>query len=212
MRRLSAACLIAAPVLMLASELLAPPLGDDGAGSLAVVAAHPVRFAAWIWLGIASAVLFVPAVIGTAAALLQRRGAVAGSAGVVLTVVGAFGYAVHQGLFLQVPALLVGDPAEMVGVYERQGESTAFAVVTFLLFLGPLMIGLLLLGVGLHRSGVAPLWPALAIALAILPSAVPLPVDIGVLPFALLIAGMGGWAWALLRTPGARSLREAVAA
>src|SRR5688572_16906348 len=137
MRRLTAACLIAAPVLMLTSELLSPALSDDGADSLAAVAAQPDRLGLWIWLGITSAVLFVPAVVG-AAALLQRRGAVVGWTGAALVVVGAFGYASHQGLFLHLPALLDGDPAEMAAVYERQGESAAFAVVTFLLFLAPL--------------------------------------------------------------------------
>jgi Domain of unknown function (DUF4386) len=200
MRRLSAACLIAAPVLLLVSELLSPPLSDDGAESLAIVAEQPGRLAAWIWLGIASAVLFVPAVVG-AAALLKRRGRGIGWAGAALAVVGAFGYAVHQGLFLQLPALVGGDPAQMAAVYERQGESAAVAVVTFLLFLAPLLVGLLLLGVGLYRSGVAPLWPAIAIGLAILPSAVPLPFDTAFLPFVLLIAGMTGWAAALMRTP-----------
>lgn len=211
MRRLTALCLLVAPVLLLTSELLSPALSDDGAESLAVVAAQPVRLALWIWLGMASAVLFVPAVVG-AAALLGRRGAVVGWTGAALTVVGAFGYAVHQGMFLQLPALLDGDPGEMAAVYERQGESGASAVVTFLLFLAPLMIGLLLLGIGLYRSRVAPLWPAIAIALAILPSAVPLPVDTGVLPFVAMIAGMGGWASAVLRTTVARDGREPVAA
>jgi hypothetical protein len=199
MRRCTALCLIAAPVLMLASELLSPALSDDGAESLAVVAAQPGRLAAWIWLGIASAVVFVPAVVG-AAVRLHRRGAVVGGTGAALAVVGAIGYAVHQGLFLQLPALLGGDPAEMAAVYERQGEGAAVAAVTFLLFLGPLLVGLLLLGVGLHRSGAAPLWPAIALGLAILPSAVPLPFDTGFVPFVLLIAGMGGWAAAVLTT------------
>jgi hypothetical protein len=189
---------------MLCSELASPALSDDGAESLAVVADQPGRLAAWIWLGIAAAVLFVPAVVGTAG-LLQRRGRGVGGAGAALAVVGAVGYAVHQGLFLQLPALVDGDPAEMAAAYERQGESAAFAVVTFLLFLAPLLIGLLLLGVGLYRAGVAPVWPAFAIALAILPSAVPLPFDTGFLPFVLLIAGMTGWAASVVRTPSVRT-------
>jgi hypothetical protein len=203
MRLLTGASLIAAPTLLVTSELLAPPLGDAGAESLSAVAAQPGRFAAWIWFGIAAAILLIPAV-GGLARLLSRRGGRIGAAGAALAVVGAVGYAVHQGLFLQLPALLEGDPAEMAAVYERQGEAAAFGVVTFLLFLGPLMFGLLLLGIGLYRGGVAPLWPVLAIAGAILPSAVPLPVDTGVAPYALLVAAMGGYAWIVLRTPASR--------
>ena len=199
MRRLTAACLIAAPTLLLVSEVLSPDLSDDGAASLAVIAASPGRLAAWIWLGIASAVLLIPAVTG-AARLLRPRGGVVGGVGAALAVVGAVGYAVHQGLFLQLPAMLDGDPGEMARLYERQGESAAFGVVTFLLFLGPLLVGLLLLGVGLHRSGAAPLWPAIAVGLAIVPSVVPLPFDSGYASFVLLIAGMAGYALAVLAT------------
>jgi hypothetical protein len=200
MRRLCAASLIAAPVLLLVSELVSPALSDDGPESLAVLAAQPERLAAWIWLGIVSAVLLLPAVFGLGH-LLRPRGRGIGGGGAALAVVGAVGYALHQGLFLQLPALLDGDPAEMAALYERQGESATFAVVTFLLFLGPLLIGLLLLGVGLFRGGVAPLWPAVAIALAILPSAVPLPFDTGFAPFVLLNAALAGYAWVVLRTP-----------
>ena len=211
MRRLSALALIAAPTLLLVSELLSPDLSDDGAASLAVVAAQPGRLTAWIWLGMAAAILFVPAVLG-AAHVLRRRGGVVGGIGAALAVVGAVGYAVHQGLFLQLPTLLDGDPAEMARLYERQGESAAFGVVTFLLFLAPLLIGLLLLGIGLFRGGAAPLWPAIAIGLAILPSAVPLPFDSGYASFVLLIAGMAGYARAVLATPEAARTGAAPAA
>ena len=193
MRRLSGLSLIAAPTLLLVSEVVSPDLSDDGRESLAVIAAQSGRLTAWIWLGIASAVLLIPAVFGLVR-LLRRRGGVVGGIGAALAVVGAVGYAVHQGLFLQLPTLLDGDPAEMAALYERQGESAAFAVVTFLLFLAPLLFGLLLLGIGLYRGGAAPLWPAVAIGLAILPSAVPLPFDVAFAPFVLLVAGLAGYA------------------
>lgn len=199
MRRLSGLTLIAAPNLLLISEVVSPDLGDDGGESLAVMAAQPGRLTAWIWLGIASAILLIPAVFGLVH-LLRRRGGVVGGVGAALAVVGAVGYAVHQALFLQLPALLDGDRAEMAALYERQGESAVFAVVTFLLFLAPLLFGLLLLGIGLYRGGVAPLWPAIAIGLAILPSAVPLPFDSGYASFVLLIAGMAGYARVVLGT------------
>jgi hypothetical protein len=38
------------------------------------------------------------------------------------SVVGAVGYAVHQGLFVQSPTLLDGDRAELAALYERQGR------------------------------------------------------------------------------------------
>jgi hypothetical protein len=199
MRRLSGLALIAAPTLLLVSEVLSPELSDDGAESLAVIAAQPGRLTGWIWLGIASAVLLIPAVFGLVH-LLRRRGRVVGGIGAALAVVGSVGYAVHQALFLQLPTLLAGDRAEMAALYERQGESAVFAVVTFLVFLAPLLLGLLLLGVGLYRGGVAPLWPAVAIGLAILPSAVPLPFDSGYASFVLLIAGLAGYARVVLRT------------
>src|SRR4051794_16505072 len=206
MRRLTALSLITAPALLLVSEVVSPDLSDEGAASLSAVAAAPGRLTAWIWLGIASAILFVPAAVG-AAALLGRRGRWIGALGAVLTVVGAFGYAMHQALFLQLPSLLAGNRAQMAALYERQGSSTTVLVVTFLLFLVPLLVGLLLLGIGLWRSRVAPLWPAVAVFLAILPSAVPLPVDVGYASFALLVAGMAGLAWGVLRSTDASGAR-----
>jgi hypothetical protein len=208
MRRLTVISLIAAPMLLFASETVSPSLSDDGAESLAVIAAQPGRLAAWIWLGIASAIFFLPAVFGLAG-LLSRRGRMVGVAGASLGVIGAVGYAVHQGMFVPLPTLLEGDRVEMAALYARQGETTAAMVVTFLLFLGPLLVGLLLLGVGLFRSGVAPLWPAVAIALAILPSAVPLPFDTGFASFGLLVAGMAGWAWAIRPSTATAALAPA---
>jgi formate-dependent nitrite reductase membrane component NrfD len=199
MRRLPAACLVAAPLFLLASEAAAPALTDDGRDSVVAVATEPGALTAWIWLGIAAAVLLIPA-IGGAALWLRGRGRVVGGVGAALALVGAVGYAVHQATFLYLPALVGGDTAEMAGVYERQGEHGTFALVTFGLFLGPLMIGLLLLGVGLSRSGVAPWWPVVAIVLAVLPSVVPLPFDTGPGAYVLLATGMAGWAWSLLRT------------
>lgn len=199
MRRLSAFSLIAAPVLLLVSESVSPDLGDDGRRSLAAVAAQPGRLAAWIWLGVAAAILLLPAAAGLAH-LLGRPGRLVGSVGAALVVVGAVGYAVHQALFLQLPAMLGGDRAEMAALYERQAASATVAIVTFLVFLVPLLVGLLVLGVGLYRSRVAPLWPVAAIALAILPSAVPLPIDVGYASFVLLVAGMAGYARVVLRT------------
>src|SRR3954469_22438430 len=143
MRRLAALSLITAPALLLISEAVSPDLGDDGTASLAAVAAAPGQLSAWIWLGIASAIAFVPAAVG-AASLLGRRGGRIGTVGAALTVVGAFGDAVHQALFLQLPTLLRGDRPEMAALYERQGETTTVVVVTFLLFLTPLLVGLLL--------------------------------------------------------------------
>ena len=202
MRRLSALCLIAAPVLLLTSELLSPALSDDGAESLAVVAAQPDRLAAWIWLGIAVRRPVRPRRRRgrrPAAAAGRRRGVATGPA---LAVVGAFGYAVHQGLFLQLPTLLDGDPAEMAAALRAAGRERGVRRRHV-----PAVPGAAADRAAAARDRAVPVAASRRSGrrspsrLAILPSAVPLPVDTGFLPFVLMIAGMGGWAWAVLRTP-----------
>ena len=70
MRRLLGTSLILAPVLVVATELVAPTLQEDGAASLAVIESELTAFRLWVWGGLAAAALLIPAV-----AALVARGA-----------------------------------------------------------------------------------------------------------------------------------------
>ena len=116
--------------------------------------------------------------------------------GASLATVGVVGYAAHQALFMPLPTLLRGDRIEMAALYERQGETGESGILIFLVFLVPLFLGLLLLGVAAYRAGRAPLWPALTLGAAFLPGFLPMPFDAGLLSFGLLLVGL--WAYGVI--------------
>jgi hypothetical protein len=196
MRRLAGTSLIVAPVLVVASEVLAPTLTEEGSRSLAVLESHLTDFRLWVWGGLAAAAFLVPAVCG-----LQHlaRGRRLTSVGTALAAVGVLGYAAHQALFLSLPTLLEGDRAEMAALYERQGQTAESGILIFLVFLIPLFLGLTLLGISAYRSGATPLWPGIVLALAFVPGFLPVPFDAGLVSFALLLLGLGAYGVLVLR-------------
>lgn len=196
MRRILGSALVLAPTLVVASELLAPALTEHGTESLILVGEHLVAFRLWIWGGLLAAAVLVPALAGLVHLARGSRLSVWGAA---LAVVGVIGYAAHQALFMQLPTLLHGDPAEMAALYERQGQTAESGVLIFLVFLVPLFLGLTLLGVAAYRARTAPLWPAVALGLAFVPGFLPLPFDAGMISFGLLLAAMTTYGVLVLR-------------
>jgi hypothetical protein len=199
MRRLLALCLFAAPVLVIVSELLAPSLTESGTTSLATVEAHLAGLRLWIWLGMAAAGL----VVASAMALLRLapyRGRTLGVVGASLATVGALGYSAHQALFLQLPAMLHGNRAAMARLYERGSELPEVGILVFFVFLIPMFLGLLLLGIAARLDRRAPTWPAVVLGLAFLPGFFPIPFDAGLVSFALLLVGLWAYGTVVLRT------------
>jgi hypothetical protein len=195
MPRLRSAPLFLAPVVVIVSELVAPTLTEDGTRSLAAVEDHLTQLRLWVWLGLLAAALLVPAVMALLA-LAPGRGHRTAMAGASLAVVGVVGYAAHQALFLPLPTLLDGDRAAMADLYERQGQTGESGILIFLVFLVPLFLGLLLLGIAAYRAGAAPLWPAMVLGGAFVPGFLPMPVDAGLVSFALLLVGL--WAYGVV--------------
>jgi hypothetical protein len=187
--------LFLAPVVIIVSEVIAPTLSEDGTASLARVGDQLPALRLWIWLGMLAAVLLIPAVMAVLS-LAPARGHRLAMAGASLATIGAVGYAAHQAVFILLPTLLHGDRAEMAALYERQGESGDLGILVFFVFLVPLFLGLLLLGIAAHRAGRAPLWPALVLGAAFLPGFFPIPIDAGLVSFALLLVGL--WAYGVV--------------
>lgn len=194
--------LFLAPVVVIVSEVLAPSLSEEGTTSLAVVGDHLTAMRAWVWLGLLAAVLLVPAVMAMLA-LAPDRGRRTAMVGASAATVGVVGYAAHQALFMPLPTLLHGDRAEMAALYERQGQTGESGILIFLVFLVPLFLGLLLLGVAAFRAGRAPLWPALVLGAAFVPGFLPVPFDAGLLSFGLLLVGLWAYGVVVNREAGA---------
>jgi hypothetical protein len=196
MRRILGSALVLAPILVIASEIAAPALDEQGAESLSLAGEHLVALRLWIWGGLLAAAVLVPAVAGL---VHLSRGSRLSLGGAALAVVGVVGYAAHQALFMQIPTLLQGDRAEMAALYERQGQTAESGVLIFLVFLVPLFLGLTLLGIAAYRARTAPLWPAVALGLAFVPGFLPIPFDAGVLSFGLLLAALTTYGVRVLR-------------
>jgi hypothetical protein len=190
--------LFLAPVVVIVSEVIAPSLTDDGRESLAAVAGDLTALRAWVWLGLLAAALLVPAVMAMLA-LAPDRGRRTAMVGAAAATVGVVGYAAHQALFMPLPTLLHGDRTEMAALYERQSQTGESGILIFLVFLVPLFLGLLLLGVAAYRAGRAPLWPALVLGAAFVPGFLPVPFDAGLVSFVLLLVGLWAYGVAVCR-------------
>ena len=203
MRRLLGTTLIVAPLLVIASESVAPTLSESGSTTLADLGTHLTAFRFWVWGGMAAAAVLVAAIAALVHLAPGRRLTHVGAS---LAVVGVVGYAAHQGAFLPLPSLVHGDRSQMAALYERQGQSADLGILIFLVFLVPLFLGLTLLGVSAYRAGSVPLWPAVCLALAFVPGFLPLPesVDAGLISFLLLLLGLGAYGVTVLRMSDAQ--------
>jgi hypothetical protein len=202
-RTLTALCLIGAPLLFAAAELLSPPQVDNNPNvMLANLAQYHDRQYISTLLGIGAAILFIPLVFGLIH-MLSERGVVFGHLGGGLILLGNMTSTVLSGLNLALWAMSAPgvDRTAMAAPLAQLGQNPALA----LLITGHdiFALGILLLGIGVWRARVAPGWAGICIALAVI-------VDVAggvafsdtmitsVLSDALLIVGFGSVAWELL--------------
>jgi len=162
-RRLAAASLVLAPVLMIAGLVAAPWEGEAGsAGYIAAVAAEPTRAQLSALLLHFGFLLLVPCVWALAH-LLRSRAVVLGNVGLLVGTLGAIG---NSGVVLNdyADVMLVETlpQAQAVELYDHGQGLWGFGVSALTGF--PLLaVGLLLLFVGLWRAQVLPLWALAAV-------------------------------------------------
>ena len=168
-RTLGGLCLILAPILFSVVEI-SDPVGQNGtaAQQLADAARNHDLMLADIFIGIASAILFLPAVY----ALLQitrRRGVVLGHVAAILIVVGVgLAHLALAGLQLMLWAMAGPgiDRQAMVAFLEKTMQNPA----ALPLVLGHDLFapGLILFGIAVWRSGFGYRWAGPAIAVGVL--------------------------------------------
>jgi len=194
-KTLTAACMIAAPVLFLASDSIWPVTSSEPEDMLADATGARGRVYAGLLLALAALVLMVGAVIGLAHLLRERRPGLAmvgGALGLVgiVTVAAAFG---AMGIVLAEAPGVSGGAQLVEAVMNR-------AIPAFIL--GMLLnVGLIVLAVGLYRTRVVAAWSALAIGVAAVVLAVANP--LGAKPVILaaevvLLAGLGSIGWMIV--------------
>jgi hypothetical protein len=202
-RTLTALCLIGAPLFFAGAELLSPPQVDnDPTAMLANLAQYHDRQMISTLLGIGAAILFIPLVFGLIH-ILSERGVVLGHLGGGLILLGNITGVVLGGLNLALWAMSAPgiDRSAMVAPLTVMGQSPVLG----LLISGHdiFALGILLLGIGLWRAGVAPRWAGICIFLAVIVDvaagiAFGDSLIVSVLSDALLIIGFGSLGWELL--------------
>jgi hypothetical protein len=161
--------LIAAPLLGLLSGLVLPQLrGPDGT-ELSVSAGHPGQYYAYVLLGLASSVAFLPAVYGMARRTCLRRARL-GAIGGGLALIGvALSLADWGGELVKVEmgALNPAYHDAMVALLGRFDSSARIAAPLQLSGIA-LLLGVSLLAIGLFRGRTAPGWVCIGLIAGIL--------------------------------------------
>jgi hypothetical protein len=166
-RTLGGLCLILAPALFAVVEITFPGGNGTGAEQLATAAANHDLMLADIYMGIASAILFIPAVF----ALLhvtRRRGVVLGHVAAILTIVGvALAHLALAGLQLMLWAMAAPgvDRQAMAAFVDKTMQNPAGLplVMGHELF----ALGIILFGIAVWRSGFGYRWAGPAIAIGV---------------------------------------------
>jgi hypothetical protein len=166
-RRLAASSLIAAPLVLLAGELLYPPFQRDPAQQLALVAANLDRWYLAHLLSLIGFALLVPGLLGLTQLVGQRRAALAdlGGALALLGVLALTGLLSLDGFGVWQMAQQAADRAEMAALLDRIFTSPGVVPLVVVALAFP--VGLLVLALGLYRAKVVPAWTAGLVAVGV---------------------------------------------
>ena len=207
-RRISGACLIAAPAVLLVGALVHPQVGHDASAHLAVAAQSPGRYYAAHAIILLGLVLFLPALLalvhplrGTATALGQ-----VGSALAIIGLFGATAVVAVDGVAVSQMAQPDANAEEMAALLERIKASAglrAIAIIGALSFLS----GVLLLAFGYWRYRAASRWMAAGLAAAAITFFVGQVTDnrtVFAAAFAIYLLVLGPLGWATLMASDGR--------
>jgi len=166
-RTLGGLCLILAPILFAIAEITYPASDGNGAAQLDIAARNHDVMLADIYFGIASAILFMPAVY----ALLhvtRLRGVVLGHVAAILTVAGVcLAHLALAGLQLMLWAMAGSgaDRQAMASFIDKTQQNPAG--LPFVLGHEVFALGVILFGLAIWRSGFGYRWAGPAIAIGV---------------------------------------------
>ena len=165
--------MILAPLVLALALLVHPGQGEKG--FVQTMVDNPGRVEAASLMVILSSVLFVPALVGILR-LMPDRGTVLGLLGVGLALIGAIGHAVWAGfdIILVWMANSEIDRAQLSAVVDGGPPPGIGFTLILLMFTAGFFLGLVVLAVGLWRSGTVPRWAAALIAVGPLVEFLPL--------------------------------------
>ena len=166
-RTLGGLCLILAPILFAVAEITYPASDGNGAQQLDIAARNHDVMLTDIYFGIASAILFIPAVYALLN-ITRRRGVVLGHVAAILTVVGVcLAHLALAGLQLMLWAMAGPgvDRQAMAAFIDKTMQNPAGLplVLGHELF----ALGIIVFGVAIWRSGFGYRWAGPAIAIGV---------------------------------------------
>jgi hypothetical protein len=163
LRRLaSCTSLVAGPALILAATVTLPwYTGDDTSSTLALAADHPDATRAGDLLAFLGILAMIPATLAVMR-LLRRRAPLLGLAGGALSVAGWIG-AMLLVIANEYDLMLAGSPAREEVATTLQDSSPWVLGVVLAVFLIGINLGALVLGAGLIRGHVVPVWAGIAV-------------------------------------------------
>ncbi len=170
-RRTLAACLVAAPALLCGAELVRMSIrvdSDDMAVKLAGIHAERGLWEVFGWLTLALMLTWLGATLGLVEALRTRRPTAAWVGGLI-AVTGAVAFAMHQGQYVEINAVLASDPAywdtaQRVGIAGTAMEDATVVLQLLGVWLGPVALTAAMARAGLlswWRFSCVPLWVVL---------------------------------------------------
>ena len=149
-KTVAGACMILAPICLLAAAIVGPSSDNNSAAILRATAAHQDRFYISTVLVIVGLVLLLPAVLGLMHMLRERQVAF-GHVGGALALVGNLMFMLFAGVSLmQWQMVRGGSRADMVALYHRFTHTAGSEV--FFFFSLAFTIGLVVLAYGLYRA------------------------------------------------------------
>lgn len=159
--------LIAAPLLFLAGDLISPAWSDETAEYVADIAESPSAQNASGLLYTLGFALIVVGVIGVAHCI-RGRGVTLANISVALAVIGLGMFpALSASAIIDVVAIGAVGEEGLVALIDASEDSKTF-IVLLLAILVPSLIALLLIGIAVGRSGLAPWWVTVVLILAAL--------------------------------------------
>lgn len=160
-------CMIAAPALVVVTQIIHPKEDSDEAKWLAEVSANAGRQYWAHLLGLFALALAIPAILGAMHMLKARRPAL-GHVGAGLALFGVVSLAVVVGTELvvwQAAKAPETDTAAMTALLGRMNDSGGILLLYLLALTFPL--GLLVLGIGLYLARAAAAWEAALVAIPV---------------------------------------------
>ena len=170
-RRTLAGCLLAAPALLCGAEFVRMSIrvdSDSFAAKLAAIDADRGLWEVFGWLTLALMLTWLGATLGLVEALRASR-PVAAWVGGVIAVTGAVAFAMHQGQYVEINAVLASDPgfrdtAERVGITGTGMEDATVVLQLLGIWIGPVVLTAAMARAGLlswWRFACVPVWVVL---------------------------------------------------